>query len=205
VWSFDRLDSIGGVATNVEGHPMIIDTPYGKATQFNGVDDALFVAEHPLAGARQFTFEAIFRPDGGAAEQRWFHLAERDPTTGALAGDPDTNSRFLFELRVVRGDQWYLDAFVHGPAFNKALMVPEKLHAIGRWYHVAQTFDGRMFRSYVNGDLQGEAEVAFTPQGLGAASIGTRINRRNYFFGAIRKARFTHAVLTPEQFMKLAD
>jgi hypothetical protein len=46
-----------------------------------------------------------------------------------------------------------------------------------------------MFRSYVNGVAAGEAEVAFTPQGEGAASLGTRINRRNYFKGAIRQAR----------------
>ena len=56
-------------------------------------------------------------------------------------------------------------------------MFKDKLHPIGEWYHVAQTYDGKMFRSYVNGVLQGEAEVAFTPQGEGAASLGTRINR----------------------------
>ena len=37
----------------------------------------------------------------------------------------------------------------------------------------------------------GEAEIAFKPQGEGATSLGTRINRRNYFKGAIRQARFT--------------
>jgi hypothetical protein len=30
---------------------------------------------------------------------------------------------------------------------------------------VAQTYDGKMYRSYVNGQLQGEAEIAFTPKG----------------------------------------
>jgi hypothetical protein len=40
-WTFDRLDSIGGVATRVEGNPKVVDTPLGKAIQFNGVDDAL--------------------------------------------------------------------------------------------------------------------------------------------------------------------
>jgi len=46
-----------------------------------------------------------------AVEQRWFHLAERDPKTGLLASadhpatGQDANSRFLFELRIV-GDQW---------------------------------------------------------------------------------------------------
>jgi hypothetical protein len=207
-WTFDRLDKIGGIDTKVEGNPKLIDTPMGKAVEFDGVDDALFIDQHPLAGAETFTFEAIFRPDGGAEAQRWFHLAERDPKTGGLAAtDPknptqDTNSRFLFELRVVNGNQWYLDAFTNGPGYSRALMFKDKLHPIGQWYHVAQTYDGKTYRSYVNGELQGEAEVAFKPQGAGAASVGTRINRVNYFHGAVRQARFTPKALTPVQFMK---
>ena len=208
VWTFDRLDNIGGVKTTVEGNPKVVDTPLGKAIEFDGVDDAIWIEKHPLAGAATFTFEAIFRPDGGAFEQRWFHLAERDPKTGLLASaehvktGQDANARFLFELRAV-DKSWYLDAFVNGPGYNRALMFKDKLHPIGEWYHVAQTYDGKMFRSYVNGVLQGEAEVAFKPQGEGATSLGTRINRRNYFKGAIRQARFTPRALTPEQFLKL--
>ena len=187
--------------------PRVVDTPLGKAIEFDGVDDAIWIEKHPLAGASTFTFEAIYRPDGGAFEQRWFHLAERDPKTGLLAGadhpktGQDANARFLFELRVVE-QSWYLDAFVNGPGYNRALMFKDKLHPVGQWYHVAQTYDGKMFRSYVNGVLQGEAEIAFTPQGEGAASLGTRINRRNYFKGAIRQARFTPRALTPEQFLE---
>src|SRR6476659_10065929 len=84
-WTFDRLDKIGGLPVKVEGNPKVVDTPVGKAIEFDGVDDAIWIEQHPLAGAAQFTFEAIFRPDGGAVEQRWFHLAERDPKTGLLA------------------------------------------------------------------------------------------------------------------------
>jgi hypothetical protein len=207
VWTFDRLEKIGGLPTTVEGNPRVVDTPLGKAIEFDGVDDAIWIEKHPLAGAATFTFEAIFRPDGGVFEQRWFHLAERDPKTGLLASaehaktGQDANARFLFELRVV-DQSWYLDAFVNGQGYNRALMFKDKLHPVGQWYHVAQTYDGKMFRSYVNGVLQGEAEVAFTPQGEGAASLGTRINRRNYFKGAIRQARFTPRALKPEEFLK---
>jgi hypothetical protein len=207
IWTFDRLENIGGHKTTVEGSPKVVDTPLGKAIEFDGVDDAVWIEKHPLAGAATFTFEAIFRPDGGAFEQRWFHLAERDPG-GLLASaehpktGQDANARFLFELRVVENN-WYLDAFVNGPGYNRALMFKDKLHPVGQWYHVAQTYDGKMFRSYVNGVLQGEAEIAFKPQGEGAASLGTRINRRNYFKGAIRQARFTPRALTPEQFLKI--
>ena len=82
IWMFDRLDNIGGLVTHAEGNPTLIDTPVGKAVKFNGINDALFIDAHPLAGDNTFTFEVIFRPDGGAAEQRWFHLASKDPQTG---------------------------------------------------------------------------------------------------------------------------
>jgi Concanavalin A-like lectin/glucanases superfamily len=197
MWSFERLEGIGGGATHVEGHPEIISTPAGKAVVFNGVDDALFIDEHPLAGAKTFTIEAVIRPDGGAFEQRWLHLAETD------ANGADTGARFLFEVRVV-GDRWYLDAFINGPGYNKTLAAPEKTFPIGRWYRVAQTYDGTTYRSYVDGVLQAEAPVEFEPQGRGHASVGVRINRVNYFRGAILLARFTPRALSPHEFLPLA-
>jgi hypothetical protein len=198
VWIFDRVDKIGGMTTTVLGHPQVIKTPLGKAVRFNGVDDALFIPEHPLAGAESFTFEAIFRPErGGKAEQRWFHLAEQDPKTGA-----DTDTRFLFEIRVI-GDQWCLDAFVHTPTANKALLFRNLLHPLDVWHHVAMVYDGQEFRSYVNGELQGKAAVHFEPEGPGHTSVGVRINKVDYFKGSVREARFTRRALDPAQFLKL--
>jgi hypothetical protein len=198
VWIFDHVDKIGGHTTTVLGHPRVIKTPLGKAIQFNGVDDAIFIPEHPLAGLETFTFEAIFRPErGGKPEQRWFHLAEQDPKTGA-----DTDTRFLFEIRVI-GDQWCLDAFVHTPTANKALMYRNILHPLDVWHHVAMVYDGQEFRSYVNGELQGKAAIHFEPEGRGHSSVGVRINKIDYFKGSVREARFTHSALTPDQFMRL--
>jgi hypothetical protein len=206
-WTFDRLENIGGVKTTVEGHPKVIDSPVGKAVEFDGVGDSLLIEQHPLAGAETFTFEAIFRPDGGANQQRWFHLAEVDPKTGLATSaektTTETNSRFLFEIRVVNENQWYLDAFINGPGYNKALAFTNKVYPIGKWYHVAQVFDGKMYRSYVNGELQGEGEVAYKPQGPGRASVGVRMNKVNYFHGAVAKARFTPRALPVSEFMTL--
>ncbi|HYC98726.1 LamG domain-containing protein [Brevundimonas sp.] len=198
VWSFDRLDRIGGFPASVEGAPAIIEGPRGRALQFNGSTDAVFIAGHPLAGASAFTFEALFRPDGGAEEQRWFHLQE-DP---ALPDAPSGGTRMLFEIRVY-GRQWTLDAFVKGPGYNHTLLFPDKLHPVGRWHHVAQTCDGRMYRSYVDGVLQGEAEIAFAPQGPGRSSVGCRLNRVDYFNGAVAEARFSRTALPPSRFSLL--
>jgi|GEM_PF-128747 len=191
-WIFDRIDRIGGHPTTVLGHPRVIDTPVGKAVEFNGVDDALFIDVHPLAGAETFTWEAIFRPDGGAREQRWFHLQESG-----------SDNRMLFEIRVTPEGQWFLDSFNQTGTASKALINRNALHPTGVWYHVAAVYDGREFRNYVNGVQEGAAEIHLAPQGPGQTSIGVRINKVNYFKGAVHLARFTRRALTPAEFLKL--
>lgn len=195
IWTFDRTDRLGNHPTKVEGEPKVISGPRGKAVLFDGVDDALFVDGHPLAGAQTFTWEAIFRPDGGDHEQRWFHLQGRN------AQGEDGGSRMLFEIRVTPSG-WYLDSFVHSGDVSKALIHPELIHPLGVWYHVAAVYDGTEFRSYVNGVQEGAAQLRLAPQGNGHSSVGVRINRVNYFKGAIQAARFTKRALTPEEFLK---
>ena len=138
VWTFDNLQTIGGLPVTSVGAPRLIEGPGGRAIAFDGKGDAVFLEEHPLAGAETFTFEAIFRPDGGAFEQRWFHLESEEQPPVAVG---KSNTRMLFEIRVVdRG--WYLDAFMTGPGYRQAMMAPDKLFPIGRWHHVAQTSTG---------------------------------------------------------------
>lgn len=194
-WRFDRLEGIGGHRTTVLGQPRVIDAPVGKAIEFDGIDDALDIESHPLAGAETFTFEAIFRPDGGPVEQRWFHLSERDPATGL-----DTDNRMLFEIRVA-GDQWFLDSFNQSGSESQALMNRAALHPLGRWYHVASVYDGKEFRNYVDGVREGAAEIRLAPHGPGHASVGMRINRVFYFKGAVHLARFTRRALSPAEFL----
>ncbi len=195
MWTFDRLENIGGHKTTVLGQPKVIDSPVGKAVEFDGVDDALFIDNHPLAGAKTFTWEAIFRPDGGQREQRWFHLSEKDPQTGA-----DTDNRMLFEIRVV-DDQWYLDSFVQSGTESKALMNRQALHPLRAWYHVASVYDGREFRNYVDGVQEGSAQLNLAPHGPGHTSVGVRINKVFCFKGAVRLARFTRRALLPSEFL----
>lgn len=187
-WRFDRLDRIGGRAVTVLGAPHVVDTPIGKAVEFDGVDDALMVAGHPLEGAAAFTWEAVFRPDGGAREQRWFHLQE----------DGSENRR-LFEIRVA-GEEWFLDAFAFSDGKEKALINRQALHAVGRWYHVAAVYDGTTFSSYVDGVRQLDFPLEIAPLKAGRASVGVRITLVNYFKGAIHSARFSHRALMPSEF-----
>jgi hypothetical protein len=88
------------------------------------------------------------------------------------------------------------------PTGSKALLDRTKLHPLGAWYAVAMTYDGEWFRNYVNGVEQGSERIRLTPNGPGRASIGTRINRVDYFKGAIRESRFTRRALQPSEFLR---
>jgi hypothetical protein len=191
-WTFDTLSSVGGHRTLVVGDPRVIDTPLGRAVEFDGVDDGLFVQAHPLAGATAFTWEAVFRPDGGARAQRWFHLQEE--------GSP---TRLLFEIRVV-DDHWFLDAYAYSRTGERALMNKAALHPVGRWYHVAAVYDGTTFSNYVDGVKQGEARIALAPQREGWTAVGVRINQVDYFKGAVHSSRFTRRALAPAEFLRPA-
>jgi hypothetical protein len=205
VWLFDNLHRIGGFAVRLDGEPRLVDAEVGKALQFDGVDDSILIDGRPLVGATTFTIEAVFRPDGGRVEQRFLHIAETDPASGldALPGSRgDPNARFMFEVRVV-GEQWYIDGFVKSAAGSRALAPSDKLHALARWYAVAQTFDGKMYRVYVNGALEAEAPVTFSPHGPGRVRVGARMNQIDHFKGAIAKARFTDEALSADQLLQV--
>jgi hypothetical protein len=197
-WRFDNVDSIGGHSTHVLGHPQVIESEYGKAIQFNGVDDGIFIDDHPLAGAATYTWEVIFRPDADCPEaQRFFHLQELDPATGQ-----DTHNRMLFEIRIVDG-QWCLDSFASSGSNNRTLLNCKALHPLGQWYRVTAVYDGRTLRNYVNGELQGEGPLELKPQLPGHTSIGVRINKVFWFKGAILLARMTPRALPSNEWLKM--
>jgi hypothetical protein len=198
IWRFDRIDNIGGHKTEVLGHPSVVDSPYGKAVEFHGDDDAIIVPEHPLAGATAFTWEVIFRPDAdGAAEQRFFHIAEQDPATGK-----DTDNRLLFETRIVNG-QWCLDSFAGNRGTNLTLLNCKALHPLGQWFRVTAVWDGKTLKNYVGDELQGEGPLVMGPEGQGHSSIGMRLNRVYPFKGAVLMMRSVPRALPPSEFLKM--
>jgi len=208
-WRFDNLTTIGTAHIITIGSPTLVDTDLGKAIHFNGTPtsgDALFFDQVPLAGAKAYTFEVIFRPSSkGVPAQRFFHTQE----SGSAA-------RRMFEIRIV-DNQWCLDAVAidapagagpqDGAAAHRLVILTcdaAHLHPLDQWYAVAATWDGTTLRSYVNSQLQGEATGTLTPLGPGTTSAGTRIDKRDFFTGDIFSARFTPKVLAPQDFLTAA-
>jgi hypothetical protein len=215
VWQVDNLQSIGGAGhapypIRLVGKPMVIDTPAGKAVQFGGGNDALFVTDQPVNGLKQWTAEVIFRPDvGGAQAQRWFHMQ-------GPGGD-----RVLFEMRTVAANStWFLVSFVQGGGTGRLYAVAFP-HPLGQWYHVAIVIDGKTMKHFVNGVYENAgpcpktegctpADVKmlatpfplnYAPIGPGGTSIGCRYTQAAFLKGAVRLARFTPRALTPQEFI----
>jgi len=219
-WRFDNLTTIGGIQITTIGTPQLVGTSIGKAIHFEGrgapstnantgtnpnsgnpLGDALFLNTAPLTGFATYTFEVIFRPSSkGAPAQRFFHLQ-----------DATSPSRRMFEIRIVN-NQWCLDTVgidLHAPAPEQhgvALACdPAHLHPLDRWYAVAATYDGHTLRGYVDGELQSEIPITLQPLPPGTTSVGTRIDKRDFFTGEIYSARFIPTVLSATDFLKTPD
>ncbi|MDQ8199701.1 hypothetical protein QEH56_16180 [Pelagicoccus enzymogenes] len=195
VWRLDNLESLDGNTLAVEGSPRLIETPHGKAIEFDGEDNALFLDLHPLEGWSNFTIEVVFNPySDGPAEQRFFHMQESE-----------SDSRVMFETRTVDGSHWFLDTFIKSRQQTVVNYAQDHLHPTGKWYHAAIVVDGKTFKHYVDGTLEMSQELDYVAQGDGHMSLGVRINRVNWFKGAIRTIRFTPHTLAPDVFLTAED
>jgi len=202
-WRFDSLTSIANNPTTLVGAPTVVQTELGNAVHFSSptgvTGDAIFLDTNPLAGASAYTFEVIFRPSSaGLPEQRFFHMQESA-----------SQSRRMFELRIHEG-KWCLDtvafSYPTGEKARSGVMLncdAGHLFPLDRWYAIAAVYDGKVLRAYVNGALQGEIAVDLLPLGPGRTSIGTRIDRRNFFTGDIFLARFTNSALPVAELLKV--
>jgi len=181
VWRFDQTGLLGGHPATVLGHPRVIESPYGKAVEFNGVDDALFVGVHPLAGVSTFTWEVVFRPDAdGAGNSGSFIFRNKIPKRARI--------RIIgccFEIRIVDG-QWCLDSFATTAGEKLTLLNCKLLHPLGKWYRVTAVYDGKEFRNYVGDELEGSGELKLGPQLAGHSSAGSALIK-----GTTLKERFS--------------
>jgi hypothetical protein len=190
-WELAVLNESNSNGQTKAGNPQTIDSPYGKAVQFDGKGDALFLDEDPLLNLLQFTIEVIMRPDpNGPAEQRFLQMGEVN------------GERVMMETRLTPDDQWYLDAYVRSGDSSRTLIDKTKLHPTSSWHHVAFIVDNGKMDTFVDGKHELEGRVPFSPFTKGKTSIGARMNRVYWYKGAIYKIRITPKSLNPSDFLK---
>jgi hypothetical protein len=194
VWRIDNTASVGGLTPEVLGAPKTDNGPGGKTLVFDGAHDALVLPSIPIEGWREFTIEVLFNPAAdGDAEQRFFHIEDSAMRRG------------LLELRLTKEGRWSLDTFLLDGPSSKALLDLARQHAAGHWYWVALRYDGKHIASFVNGVPELEGDVTFGPMTTGRTSVGVRLNKVNWFKGAIGEVRFTPAALLPAQLQRTGD
>ena len=198
-WLVNNTTNIGGLPVARYGNPQITPTPFGDAVLFNGVNQGIIIPTNPIAGWTNFTVELIFRPDptnvATAGAPRIFHIAAPD----ALQNPPD--HRLTLEGRIVN-TQWYADTFLRFSAANNVTLADsQKTHPVGQWQQLAVTYDGALFKQYVNATFELSGNVPAGAMTNGICSLGMRANTNNFFQGAVLALRFTPRVLATNEFM----
>ena len=190
-WNLADLNNAHATGVTKAGDPRQTDSPYGKAVEFDGRGDALFLDANPLLHLHQFTIEIIFRPDANAPrEQRFLQMGEAN------------GERMMMETRVTPDNRWYFDAYIRSGDSSRTLVDATKLHSTGTWHHAAFVVDRGAMETYVDGKRELEGHVAFSPFTKGTTSIGVRMNRLYWFKGAMYTIRITPGKLVPADFLK---
>lgn len=99
---------------------------------------------------------------------------------------------FMGEAQVVKTHQ---QALYHG----EQRWAVKQRWALGRWYHIALTYNGEWRKVYINGLLTGSNSL-YGPidQAESVLQIGTRLNRKPFFHGQIDELRIWNIARTEE-------
>ena len=89
-WTLDSLTRVGGHGATLAGNPRLVDTPVGRAVEFDGVDDGLFVEANP-------------RRSDDDVVRRWRARALRSRVVSAAEGRANVHWGATEQGVVVRG------------------------------------------------------------------------------------------------------
>jgi len=189
-WIISDFVNNSSIDIKLIGKPKLVESPWGKAVQFNGKSDGIFLEKLPVKDMEKMTIEVLFRPEKkGKKEQRFFH-------TGLIESD-----RLLLETRVIK-NQWCLDTYLRCGEQGLTLIDYNQMHDVDKWYHVAYVVNKGELTNYVNGVKELSGTMKMHPIKSGITSLGVRQNKISWFKGSIYKIKITPDVLSPELFMK---
>jgi hypothetical protein len=150
----------------------------------------------------QIPWALELNPHGPFTAEIWFEPASLSSdyidvfSSDGLGGGTGPNGWLLYQqpdnsLAWVLFSQGWNAAWMYGGAGLQA----------NNWCHAALTYDGALFRSYLNGNLSAsQAYDAFIPNGDGWASLGFRFDGGGGGFdGAVDDVAFYNKALAPDQ------
>src|SRR5262245_16974503 len=162
-----------------DGAPLVCpdDTTSRGAIAFDGVDDYAKTAVDPAFGLATFTLEAWVRRDGdGTTYTTGVGGLGLVPIAGKGLGEGDgsnidCNYGLGFWGDVLGADFEDMTSGGNHPVMGKTGITR------GEWHHVAATYDGAVWRLYLDGALDGEATANAMPRAdsIHAFAIGTAV------------------------------
>ena len=195
-WPFD--EGTGKVAKDVSGNgldgefvgsPKWVDGKFGKALEFDGATAHVTVADDDkLDITKNLTIMAWFSPNDVLTSQR---MMVKNNSIFVIFDFGNTNS---VELLVKPNN-----TFVESKTTD---------WKVGEWYHFAGTFDGKVMRVYVNGQLEGETNnnVPIAPSDLELWIGGDDFGRpTDHFPGIIDEVRIYEKTLSEAEIQKVME
>ena len=143
----------------------------GEAFSLDGVDDRVDVADAPELRPSRFTLAAWVRQDAVLAG------------SCIICKQVGSSTSDSYSL-------WLSGGVLRGGMFGFAEAVAPAAFPLGRWMHVAVTYDGSIIRLYQDGRLVAMAAgpIAIVPYDANAVIIGAEDNGVNAFTGFLRGA-----------------
>ncbi len=183
-WEIDSIEEVAGMPIEISGSPGIITSEGRSVVEFDGKGDGLLVQSNPTAHWNNFEIEVDIKPYPAFpdnVEQRFLHIQ-----------DPDNeNRRILIELRLNENNEWYGDWFIKTENESLTLVDPTQTHPLDEWATITLRYEDGKVTGLINGKIQAEGNIKYLSPGTTAhTSIGTRMDQRSWFKGAIKEVRF---------------
>ena len=192
-----------------------------------------------VTGPLQFTSptaagpEEIIRLTGQKSPRQRFHVAESISDAAAIL--PTTAMTVSAWLRVDSAGEWtgFVSALQDNGNYEKGWLLGQhrsrfafalcttktgrltylespRLFETGHWYHVVGTYDGRLQRLYVDGQLQSESKaqsgpIAYPPRGVVALGAYEDDNEYYPLSGLLESASLWHKALSETEIKTLFD
>jgi hypothetical protein len=198
-WTFDEgqgqtaFDSSGnGLDGTLNGNPKWVDGQLGGALDFDGSDDFVEIPDDPLlALTKEITLAA------------WTNMRATASGEMAIVSKGGWAANDLpYELTETPGDvifwQFYNDAGRDSCSPNSP--------PVSEWHHIVATYDGKIFKCYIDGELAEEWAYAGTmPKNTASVNIGRRSRGGTYFNGMIDDVAIYDRALDQEEIQSVME
>ncbi len=198
-WTFDEgqgktaSDSSGnGLHGTLNGGPRWVEGHLGGALDFDGVDDFVEVPHNSLLSlTKEITIAA------------WTNMRLTASGEMAIVSKGGWGANDLpYEVTETPGDvifwQFYNDA-------GRDSCSPDS-PPVGEWHHITATYDGKVFKCYIDGTVAEEWAYAGTmPKNTASVTIGRRSRGGTFFNGMIDDVAIYDRALSEEEIQSIME